>query len=143
MDIDLEDTLDELDAMAEVSTNKFEADLFMTSSRAAMVTKRVAAKLRARFAAGKTSRWRFVRDGLYREQILDRLVAAEVRRLYKNFHARSPDIKNPKPSRKLVAELARAYRKKARGFISILRVLKAGFGLVFEDEEDWEYEHAY
>ncbi len=143
MDIDLEDMLDELDAVAEVSTNKFEADLFMTSSRAAVVTKRVAAKLRARFASGKTSRWKFVRDSLYREQILDRLVASEVRRLYKAFHARSPDVKNPKPSRKLVAELARAYRKKARGFLSILRLLKAGFGLVFEDEEDWDREYAY
>lgn len=127
------DYVDALDAMADVSVNKYEADLFMTAGRAAEVTRRVARALRARIKAGNVSRWKLVSDGLYREQVLDRLVGDAVRRLYTEVQSR-PDIANPRPSQALVRELARAYRKRTRSLMSIVRIASKGLGLLFEDD---------
>lgn len=118
-----------------VSTDAYEADLFLSSGRVATVTRRAVAELRRLVAAKKINRWQFVSNAPYREKTINAVVAKIVKQIYTEHHRRAGSRK-PAPSRKLVRELVAAYRRKARGFASILRMGKFLLGALFEDESD-------
>jgi hypothetical protein len=130
---DLEDLAD--DPTYGVSTDAYEADIFLNSRRVAVVTKRVVAELRRHVAAKQISRWQFVSNAPYREMWINKIVARVATRLYTDHH-RKAGARKPAPSPKLVRALVSAYRRKARGFASILRMGRFLTGALFEDEAD-------
>ena len=133
----LDDYLDaEFDSMASISINKYEANLFMTSARAARVTKIVVRALASGVRQGKYKLISLMANGLLREQVFDNLIKSAVRRVYADVQIRAGNTRNPKASRGLVSELARAYRKKAGSFTSIISMVRRQLTGLLEDEGD-------
>jgi hypothetical protein len=131
------DALDsEADRAASVSTNRYEASLFMTTSRTLKVTRRVLSMISAGVKAGRYSRRDLLMDSNHREEVLDRLIGKVVADLYTEVMRAAGDIRDPRPGSGLVRQLSNAYRKKTRGLLSLVRLALKGSGLVFEDEPD-------
>ncbi len=133
----LDDYLDaEFDSMASVSLNKYEANLFMTFARATLVTKHIVRALASGMRQGKYKLPSLMTNGLLREQVFDNLIKSAVRRVYTDVQIRAGNTRNPKPGRGLVTELARAYRKKAGSFASILSMVRRQLTGLMEDDGD-------
>ncbi|WP_300527274.1 hypothetical protein [Maricaulis sp.] len=135
----LDDELDGYDAMSSralarpVSTDRYEASLFMNAARLAAVTRVFSALLVKGVRRGRFQARRLASDSLYRNQVSNLLLMQAVRSVYRQVHGHAS------PSHALTRQLVAAYRSRTNTARTVLGLLARLGGAVFEDETDALY----
>ncbi len=130
------DAVDEYDAISgrgrPVSTDRYEASIFMKAGRVAQITRYFAAILANGVKRGRYSKMRLLRDSNYRNQVTNIVLMQAIRRVYRQVNGHAS------PSHSLTRHLVAAYKSKTNTARTVLRILSSIGGALFEDEADYE-----
>lgn len=127
-EFDLSDAMSSRPASRPVSTDRYEASVFMNAARIAATTRVFAALLVQGVRRGRFSGRRMASDSLYRNQITNLLLMRAVRAVYRRVNGQAS------PSHGLTRQLVAAYRSRTNTARTVLGLLARLGGALFEDD---------